>query len=61
MQMAERAVSPMDYLNASSNPIGDPGAFMLSCVIDPRRCPQQLTQLLLDNCQITDVGGAALV
>eukprot|EP00892_Ulva_mutabilis_P003499 jgi/Ulvmu1/1520/UM011_0250.1 len=48
-------------LDISGNPVGLQGAAMAACFLDPRRSPQQLFELTMDACGITDRGGTALV
>jgi hypothetical protein len=48
--------------NASQNPIGQQGAVYLARLLNVKRIPTQFLQVVcLDQCQITDAGGLALV
>lgn len=48
-------------LDISGNAVGHQGALMIACFIDARKSAQQLQELVIDACGITDIGGAAVV
>ena len=53
---------PIKEFNASQNPIAQRGAVYLARMLNAKRISTQFLQsIFLDQCQITDAGGACIV